>query len=208
MTRPISLSRPTTGSSLPSRAMAVRSRANSSRSGVRPSPRPCRRPGLRDRPSAARGRAVLALLGLGLAEEAHGGAQLLVVDADPRQVGLEGRALLASGGDDEMLGADIVRARHVGFLGRPLEEGARAPREGQVADDRAGAALLDRALELVAELEGIDLEAAQGLEADALPLLDDGEEDMLGQDLIGPGPLGLFLGENGEHALGAMGQVP
>ena len=70
--------------------------------------------------------AFLALFGLRFAQKADCGSELLVVDADAREMGLEGRALLARGGDDEMLGADIVGAGHVGFFRGPFEQGPRA----------------------------------------------------------------------------------
>ena len=51
------------------------------------------------------------------------------------------------------------------------------------------------------------LRLREGLEADALPFVDNGEKDVLRQHLIGPASLGFLLGENGQDALGAMGQT-
>jgi hypothetical protein len=151
------------------------------------------------------GTPVLALLSLRLAEKAHRGAQLLVIDADAREMRLEGGALLSRGRYHEMLGSDVVRSRHIRFLGRPLKERTRTSRQRQVADNGAGTAFFDRSLKLVAKLQGVDLQASHGLEAYAFAVLDNGEEDMLREHLVGMRTLRLFLSENGKYALGAMG---
>ena len=88
-----------------------------------------------------------------------------------------------------------------------LSRRERARRErGKIAQDDAGSAAIDGALELVPELEGIYLEAAEGLEAEPFAILYDAEDDVLGENLLGAGSLRLFLGDDGEDALCARGQ--
>ena len=69
-----------------------------------------------------RRRVVFPFVGLGLAKKANRRSELLVVDADTREVAFEDGSLLAGRCDDEMLGAYVVRTRHIGFLGGSFEK--------------------------------------------------------------------------------------
>ena len=209
MTRSISCSRPMTGSSFFSRASWVRLRPNWS-STSEPDGPPLS-PGRR----AGAGRS--AFLAAGVA-----GQQLDDLLAHAGQVGAEldehlgGDALaLADQAEQDVLGADVVVAELQRLAQRQLEHLLRAGRERDVAR-RRGAAVADDLLDLRAHgLEG-DAEGLERLGRDALTLVDQAEQDVLGPDVVVVEQARLFLrqdhdspgpvGEAFEHVASASRQ--
>ena len=150
----------------------------------------------------ARGRGLLAL---------EAGQQLDDLLADPVEVGAEllqhlGRDALAltDQAEQDVLGPDVGVAELQRLAQRQLEHllGARGER-----DVAAGGllALADDLLDLGAHgLEG-DVEALQSLGRDALALVDQAEQDVLGPDVVVGEHAGLFLGQH-DHPAGSVGE--
>ena len=184
MTRSISFSRPMTGSSLPSRAAWVRFRPNWSSTSDEDGAPSARRAG---------GRGLLALVA---------GEQLDDLLADPVEVGAEldqhlgGDALaLADQAEQDVLGADVVVAELQRLAQGELEHLLGARRERDVAARRL-LALADDLLDLGADGLQRDAEALQRLGRDALALVDQAEQDVLGADVVVAEHPGLFLGQD------------
>ena len=183
-----------TGSSLPSRAAWVRLRPNWSRTSDVDGA--CPRPG-----RAGRGR-LLALVA---------GEQLDDLLADPVEVGAEldehlgGDALaLADQAEQDVLGADVVVAELQRLAQRQLEDLLGARGERDVAG-RGLLALADDLLDLRAHGLERDAEALEGLGGDALALVDQAEQDVLGADVVVVEHAGLFLGQD-DHPAGSVGE--
>jgi hypothetical protein len=132
--------------------------------------------------------------------------------ADPVEVGAEldqhlgGDALaLADEPEQDVLGADVVVAELQRLAQRELEHLLGARREGDVAA-RGLLALADDLLDLVADaLEG-DAEGLERLRGDALALVDQAEQDVLGPDVVVVEHPGLFLGQD-DHPTGSVGET-
>ena len=126
--------------------------------------------------------------------------------ADPRQVGAEldqhlgGDALaLADEAEQDVLGADVVVAELQRLAERQLEDLLGPRGEGDVAG-RRGTALADDLLDLLAHgLEG-DAERLERLGGDALALVDQPEQDVLGADVVVVEQPRFFLGKNDDPA--------
>ena len=204
MTRSISRTRPMTGSSFLSRASCGEVAAElveHERAGLA---------GLllRAAAAAAGGRPgrLLAALGALVARE-----QLDDLLADPGQVGAElhehlgGDALaLTDQAEEDVLGADVVVAELQRLPQRELEDLLGPGREGDVARRRR-AALADDLLDLAAHgLEG-DAEGLEGLGRDALALVDEAEQDVLGADVVVVEQAGFFLRQHDDPA-GPVGE--
>jgi hypothetical protein len=106
---------------------------------------------------------------------------------------------LANEPEQDVLGADVVVAELQGLAQRELEHLLCARRERDVA----GGLLLplaDDVLNLLANRIERDVERLECLCGDALPLVDESEQDVLGADVIVVEHLGLFLGQNNDAA--------
>ena len=131
--------------------------------------------------------------------------------ADPVQVGAEldqhlgGDALaLADQAEQDVLGADVVVAELQRLAQRELQDLLGTRGERDVAGRRL-LALADDLLDLLADgLEG-DAERLHRLGGDALALVDQAEQDVLGPDVVVVEHPGLFLGQD-DHPAGAVGK--
>ncbi len=130
------------------------------------------------------------------------GEQLDDLLADPGQVGaqadedLGGHALaLSHQAEQHVLGADVVVAQLQGLAQRQLEDllgpgGERRRTRGR----RAGGA--DGLLDLLADAFQADAERLEGFGGDALTLVDEAEQDVLGADEVVVEEPRFLLGEN------------
>ena len=196
MTRSVSRSRPMTGSSFFSRASWVRFRPNWSSTSEPDgacSPEP---------PVVAPAFSPPVLgAGAGVA-----GEELDDLLADPGQVGaqlhqhLGGDALaLADEAEQDVLGADVVVAELQRLAERQLQDLLGAWGEGDVATGRR-AALADDLLDLRAHRLQGDAERLERLRGDALTLVDQPEQDVLGTDVVVVEQPCLFLGKDDHSA--------
>ena len=178
MIRSISVSRPTTGSSLPSAASLVRLRPNwsSSFEDFLPSP---------DAPAAPAPRALTAL-----AAAAGAGEHADDLVADLLRVGVEveedarGDALvLADEAEQDVLGADVVVAQAQRLAEGELEDllGARGERDLPGRHFLAGA---DDAHDLRAHALHSDVEGLEHASGKPLLLAQQAEQDVLGADVV------------------------
>ena len=197
MTRSISFSRPMTGSSFLSRASCVRLRPNWSSTSE---------PGrlrLAGRAAALR----RAFLGAGVA-----GEQLDDLLADARQVGAELHEHLrgdtfafADEPEEDVLGADVVVAELQRLAQRELEDLLGAGRERDVTRRRL-AAVTDDLLDLGADGLERDAERLERLGGDALALVDQAEQDVLGADVVVVEQARFFLRQD-DHSAGSIGEA-
>ena len=193
MIRSISVSRPTTGSSLPSAASLVRLRPNwsSSFEDFLPSPGP----------AAAPDGGALALAGARAAAAGAGEhaddlvADLLGVRVEVEQDAGGDALVLAHEAEQDVLGADVVVAEGERLAERQLEHLLRARREGDLARGHllAGA---DDAHDLGAHTLDGDVEALEHAGGEALLLTEEAEEDVLGPDVVVLERPRLLLGED------------
>ena len=146
---------------------------------------------------AAAGRCATRLLRARVTRE-----QLDDLLADARQVGAElhehlrGDAFaLADQAEEDVLGADVVVAELQRFAQRELEHLLRARREGDVTR-RGLAAVADDLLDLGAHGLERDAERLERLGRDALALVDQAEQDVLGPDVVVVEESRLFLRED------------
>ena len=149
--------------------------------------------------------------GRGLAGGATGGGALLAgvagqqlddLLADPGQVGaqlhqhLGGHALaLTDEAEEDVLGADVVVAELQRLAQGQLEDLLGAGRERDVAAGRRSA-LADDLLDLGAHRLQGDPELLERLGGDALALVDESEQDVLGADVVVVEEACLLLGEH------------
>ena len=196
MIRSISVSRPTTGSSLPSAASLVRLRPNWSSSFEDFLPSPCGAGGGTRAALAAAGAGehaddlVADLLGVGVEVEQDAGGDALV---------------LAHEAEQDVLGADVVVAERERLAQRELEHLLRARRERDLAggDLLAGA---DDADDLGADALDGDVERLEHARGEALLLAEEAEQDVLGADVVVLEDAGLLLGED-DHLPGPFGEA-
>ena len=114
---------------------------------------------------------------------------------------LGGDALaLADQAEQDVLGADVVVAELQRLAQRQLEHLLGARGERDVAAGRL-LALADDLLDLGAHGLQRDAEALQRLGGDALTLVDQAEQDVLGADVVVGEHAGLFLGQH-DHPCG------
>jgi hypothetical protein len=106
---------------------------------------------------------------------------------------------LADEAEQDVLGADVVVAELKGFAQRELEHLLGARRERDVAGGLL-LALADDVLNLLANRIERDVERLECLSGDALSLVDEAEQDVLGADVVVVEHLGLFLGQNDDAA--------
>ncbi len=146
------------------------------------------------------GRGLLAL---------EAGEQLDDLLADPVEVRAEldqhlgGDALaLADQAEQDVLGADVVVAELQRLAQRQLEHLLGARRERDVAARRL-LALTDDLLDLGAHGLQRDAEALEGLGGDALTLVDEAEQDVLGADVVVAEHAGFFLRQH-DHPTGPV----
>ena len=132
--------------------------------------------------------------------------------ADPGQVGaqlhehLGGDALaLADEAEQDVLGADVVVAELQRLAERELEDLLGAGREGDVARRRR-AALADDLLDLGAHGLERDAERLERLGGDALALVDQPEQDVLGADVVVVEEPRFLLGQHHDPA-GSVGEA-
>ena len=201
--RSVSRSRPMTGSSFLSRASWVKLRPNWSSTSE---------PDGRLAAGAGAGAGLLAALG-----RLAGGArvarqQLDDLLAHPGQVGAEldehlgGDALaLADEAQQDVLGADVVVAELQRLAQRQLEDLLGAGREGDVAGRRRSA-LADDLLDLLAHGLERDAERLERLRGDALTLVDEPEQDVLGADVVVVEEASLLLSQH-DHPTGSVGEA-
>ena len=195
MIRSISVSRPTTGSSLPSAASLVRLRPNWSSSFEDFLPSPC-----------AGGATAAGAAGAALAAPAGARQHADDLVADLLGVGVEveedarGDALvLAHEAEQDVLGADVVVPQAQRLAEGELEHLLGARGEG----DLAGGDLLtgaDDAHDLGAHPLDGDVEGLEDAGGEALLLAEQAEQDVLGPDVVVLERPRLFLGENDDLA--------
>src|SRR5215208_2492465 len=181
MIRSISVSRPTTGSSLPSAASLVRLRPNWSSSLEDFLPSPAAAP---DAAPAGPGEhaddLVADLLGVGVEVEQDARGDTLV---------------LADEAEQDVLGADVVVAEAQGLAERQLQDLLRSRRER----DLAGRDLLtgaDDPHDLRADALDGDVQRLEHSRREALLLAEQAEQDVLGADVVVLESAGLLLGED------------
>ena len=195
MIRSISVSRPTTGSSLPSAASLVRLRPNWSSSFEDFLPSPC---------CAGLARAALAAAGAG--EHADDlVADLLGVGVEVEQDAGGDALVLAHEAEQDVLGADVVVAERERLAQRELEHLLRARRERDLpgGDLLAGA---DDADDLGADALHGDVERLEHARGETLLLAEQAEQDVLGADVVVLEDAGLLLGED-DHLAGPFGEA-
>ena len=118
---------------------------------------------------------------------------------------LSGNALtLADEAEQDVLGADVVVAELQGLAQRQLENLLGARRERDVTR-RLLLALADDVLHLLAHGIERNPERLERLGSNALTLVDQTQEDVLGADVVVVEHLRLFLGEH-NHATGTVGE--
>ena len=129
-----------------------------------------------------------------------------------RQVGaqlhehLRGDALaLADEAEEDVLGADVVVAELQRLAQRQLEHLLGARREGDVTRRRR-AALADDLLDLGAHGLERDAERLERLGGDALALVDQAEQDVLGADVVVVEQARFFLRQD-DHSAGSVGEA-
>ncbi len=140
------------------------------------------------------------------------GEELDDLGADPVEVSAElledlrGDALtLADQAEQDVLGSDVVVPQLQRLAQRELQDLLRPRREGDVTG-RGRLPLADDLLDLLAHaLEG-DPEGLEGLGGDALALVNQAEQDVLGPDVVVVEHAGLFLRED-DHAPGPVGEA-
>ena len=132
--------------------------------------------------------------------------------ADPAEVGPElhehlgGHALaLTDEAEEDVLGADVVVAELQRLAERELEDLLGAGGERDVAA-RRGAALADDLLDLAADGLERDAEGLEGLRGDALALVDETEQDVLGADVVVVEEAGLLLRQD-HDSTGPVGET-
>ena len=200
MTRSISLARPMTGSSSFFFASSVRSRPNARSAGVFD--------------------ILLAAAGLGrhAPRSASGGVKFgsssLRISLRVRSIStsrlFSTRAATPSPSrskpEQDVLGADVGMIERLRFLARQREHLLHARRVGNVADHlglRAGADLL---LDFHPHRFEIEPHFLQDVDGDALPELDQAEQQMLGADIVVVEAVGFFSGKS-QDLLGARSEV-
>ena len=201
MTRSISRWRPMTGSSFFSRACWVRLRPNwsstSEPEGCSPEPPPVVAPACRRAGRAAGAAVARQELDDLLAHAGQVGAEL--------HEHLGGDALaLADQAEEDVLGADVVVAELQRLAEAQLEDLLGAGRERDVPG-RRGAALADDLLDLRAHGLERDAERLERLGGDALTLVDQPEQDVLGADVAVVEEASLLLGQDDDSA-GPVGE--
>jgi hypothetical protein len=118
---------------------------------------------------------------------------------------LRGDALaLADEAEQDVLGADVVVAELQRLAQRQLEDLLGARGERDVAAGRL-LALADDLLDLLAHRVQRDVQALQRLRRDALTLVDQAEQDVLGADVVVVEHPRLFLREH-DHPAGPVGE--
>ena len=134
------------------------------------------------------------------------GEQLDDLLAHAGQVGAEldehlcGNALtLADEAEQDVLGADVVVAELQRFTQRQLEDLLRTRREGDVARRRR-AALTDDLFDLATHGLEADAERFERFRGDALTLVDEAEQDVLGADVAVIEQPGFFLREHDDSS--------
>ena len=139
------------------------------------------------------------------------GEQLDDLLADPVEVGAEldqhlgGDALaLADQAEQDVLGADVVVAELQRLAQRQLQH-LLGPRRERDVPARRLLALADDLLDLLADALQGDAEALQRLGGDALALVDQAEQDVLGADVVVVEHPGLFLGQD-DHPPRSVGE--
>ena len=132
--------------------------------------------------------------------------------AHARQIGaqlhehLRGDALtLADEPEEDVLGADVVVAELQRLAQRELEDLLGAGRERDVAR-RRGAAVADDLLDLRAHGLERDAERLERLGGDALALVDQAEQDVLGPDVVVVEQARFFLRQD-DHSAGSIGEA-
>ena len=106
---------------------------------------------------------------------------------------------LADEAEQDVLGADVVVAELQRFAQRQLEHLLGARREGDVARRRR-AALADDLLDLAAHGFEADAERFERLRGDALSLVDQAEQDVLGADVAVVEEARFLLGEHDDSS--------
>ena len=191
MIRSISVSRPTTGSSLPSAASLVRLRPNWSSSFEDFLPSPCG-------PAAAHPPLALAAGAAAAGAGEHADdlvADLLGVGVEVEQDAGGDALVLADEAEQDVLGADVVVTEGQRLAQRQLEHLLRARREGDLAggDLLAGA---DDADNLGAHTLDGDVQGLEDARGKTLLLAEEAEEDVLGPDVVVLERPRLLLGED------------
>ncbi len=134
-----------------------------------------------------------------------GRAHLLEIGAEVEQH-LRGDALpFADEAEQDVLGADVVVAELEALSERQLKHLLGARRERDMTGGLVGPAP-DELLHLQLHVIERDVEALQRAGGDALLLLDEPEEQMLGADVVLVELLGLFLRVD-DHAAGLLGEA-
>ncbi len=106
--------------------------------------------------------------------------------------------------EEDVLGADVVVAELQGLAQRELEDLLGPRRERDVAARGLGA-LADDLDDLGPHRLEVDAEALQGPRRDALTLVDQPEQDVLGADVVVIEEPGFLLGQH-HHPAGSVGE--
>ena len=153
-----------------------------------------------------------AALGRAFLRAGVAGQELDDLLADARQVGAEldehlrGDALaFADEPEEDVLGADVVVSELQRLAQRELEDLLGAGREGDVTR-RRGAAVTDDLLDLRAHGLERDAERLERLGGDALALVDQAEQDVLGPDVVVVEQARFFLRQD-DHSAGSIGEA-
>ena len=112
---------------------------------------------------------------------------------------------LADEPEQDVLGADVVVAELQRLAQRQLEDLLRARRERDVTR-RRGAAVADDLLDLRAHGLERDAERLERLGGDALALVDQAEQDVLGPDVVVV-EQARFLLRQDDHSAGSIGEA-
>ena len=128
-------------------------------------------------------------------------------DVVPGEVAGDDAPLLLDGGEQEMLGADIFVAHVAGLLRGVLEDLLAPLGRRNIAQDQPALALGKALFDLPLHLRDTHLDPLQRLDRDAFSILQESEDDVLGQELVGMEALGLLLRQYGKYLLCPLRQT-
>ena len=122
-------------------------------------------------------------------------------DIVARQVARHDAPLLLDGGEQQVLGPDVLVAHVPGLFGGIFEDLLAPLRGWHVPEDEPSLALRQALLDFPLHLGDADLDALQRLDRDPFPVLQERKDDVLGKKLVRVEALGFLLGQDGENFL-------
>ena len=108
--------------------------------------------------------------------------------------------------EQDVLGADVGVIERLGFLARERENFLHARRVGNVADHLGLGPGADLLLDFHADGFEVETHLLENVDGDALPELDQAEQQMLGADVIVVEAVGFLAGQR-QHLLGARRKI-